>query len=143
MSVQENKALARRVFDEVWSQGKLDLADEILTPDFVGRPGGMGEPFKGPAGAKEFIGRLREAFPDITFTVEDMIAEGDLVATRWTATGTNDGEFMGIEPTGRQATIGGMTIQRFEDGRIVEGWTQQDALGLLRQLGAVPEPARR
>jgi len=138
----ENKVLARRVFDEVWSQGKLDLADEILTPDFVGRPGGMGEPFKGPAGAKEFIGRLREAFPDISFTVEEMIAEGDLVATRWTATGTNDGEFMGFEPTGRKATIGGMTIQRFKDGRIVEGWTQPDALGLLRQIGAVPEPAR-
>jgi predicted ester cyclase len=188
MSVQENKALARRVFDEVWSQGKLDLADEILTPDFVGRPGGMesmesdrikhakehqgsfavgleerarhpeaeprgrfstgveqtgvGKPFKGPAGAKESIGRLREAFPDITFTVEEMIAEGDLVATRWTATGTNDGEFMGHEPTGRQGTIDGMTIQRFENGRIVEGWTQQDALGLLRLIGAVPELTR-
>jgi predicted ester cyclase len=142
MSVQENKALARRVFDEVWSQGNLDLADEILTPDFVGRPGGLGEPFKGPAGAKEFIGRLREGFPDITFTIEDTIAEGDLVATRWTATGTHDGEFMGFEPTGRLATIGGMTIQRFEDGRIVEGWTQPDALGLLRVIGAVPEPAR-
>lgn len=142
MSVQENKALARRVFDEVWSQGNLDLADEILTPDFVGRPGGLGEPFKGPAGAKEFIGRLREGFPDITFTIEDTIAEGDLVATRWTATGTHDGEFMGFEPTGRRATIGGMTIQRFEDGRIVEGWTQPDAVGLLRVIGALPEPAR-
>ena len=138
----ENKKIARRVFDEVWSQGKLDLADEILTPDFVGRPGGMGEPFKGPAGAKEFIGRLREAFPDITFVVEEMIAEDDLVATRWTATGTHDSEFMGLEPTGRQATIGGMTIQRFKDGRIVEGWTEQDALGLFRQLGALPEFAR-
>ena len=138
----ENKKIARRVFDEVWSQGKLDLADEILTPDFVGRPGGMGEPFKGPAGAKEFIGRLREAFPDITFVVEEMVAEGDLVATRWTGTGTHHGEFMGFEPTGRQATVAGMTMQRFKDGRIVEGWTQQDALGLLRQLGALPEVAR-
>jgi steroid delta-isomerase-like uncharacterized protein len=138
----ENKKVARRVFDEVWSQGKLDLADEILTPDFVGRPGGMGEPFKGPAGAKEFIGRLREAFPDITFAVDEMVAEGDLVATRWTATGTHHGDFMGFEPTGRQATIGGMTIQRFKDGRIVEGWTQQDALSLLRQLGALPALSR-
>jgi predicted ester cyclase len=106
------------------------------------RPGEQGARAPRVRRGLEFIGRLREAFPDITFTVEDMIAEGDLVATRWTATGTNDGEFMGMEPTGRQATIGGMTIQRFKDGRIVEGWTQQDALGLLRQIGAVPEPAR-
>lgn len=142
MSVQENKALARRVFDEVWSQGKLDLADEMLSPEFVGRPGGLGEPFKGLAGAKEFIGRIREGFPDITFTVEEMIAEGDLVATRWTSTGTHDGEFMGVEPTERQATIGGMTFLRFENGRIVEGWTQLDALGLMKTIGAVPEHAR-
>ena len=142
MSVQENKALARRVFDEIWSQGKLDLADEFLAPDFVGRPGGLGEPFKGPAGAKQFIGRLREGFPDITFTIEEMIAEGDLVATRWQATGTNDGEFMGFDPSERQVNIGGMTFLRFTDGLVAEGWTQLDALGLLRQIGAVPEPAR-
>jgi steroid delta-isomerase-like uncharacterized protein len=142
MSVQENKALARRVFDEVWSQGKLDLADELLAPDFVGRPGGLGEPFKGPEGAKEFIGRLREAFPDITFTVEEMIAEGDLVATRWTSTGTHDGDFLGVEPTGRDAIFGGMTFLRFRDGTVAEGWTQLDALGLLKQIGAVPQLAR-
>jgi steroid delta-isomerase-like uncharacterized protein len=142
MSVPENKALARRVFDEIWSQGKLELADELLSPEFVGRPGGLGEPFKGPAGAKEFIGRLREGFPDITFTVEDMVGEGNLVATRWAATGTHDGEFMGFEPTERQTTIGGMTFLRFDDGRIVEGWTQLDALSLMRTIRAVPESVR-
>lgn len=142
MSVDRNKALARRVFDEIWSQGKLDVADEILTPDFVGRPAGLGEPFTGPEGAKEFIGRLREAFPDMTFTVETMIAQGDQVATRWTGTGTHDGKLMGFEPTGRQVAVGGMTFLRFEDGAIVEGWTQPDALGLLEQIGAVPSPAR-
>lgn len=140
MSTQENRARAGKVFDDIWSQGKFDLADEFLSPDFVGRPGALGEPFRGPAGAKEFIGRLRRGFPDITFTVEDMVAEGDLVATRWASTGTHEGEFMGFEPTGRQATIGGMTFLRFDNGgRIVEGWTQLDALGLMRTIGAVPE----
>ena len=142
MSVQNNKALARRIFDEVWSRGKLDLADELLSPDFVGRPGGLAEPFRGPEGAKEFIGGLREGFPDITFTVEEMVAEGDLVATRWTATGTHDGQFMGYEPTERQATFGGMTFLRISDGRLTEGWTQLDALTLMTVIGAVPERAR-
>lgn len=139
MSVEQNKALARRVFDEIWSQGELELADEFLTPDFVGRPGGLGEPFRGPEGAKAFIGRLREGFPDITFVVEDMVGEGDLVATRWAATGTHGGQFMGFEPTERSASIDGMTFLRFEDGRIAEGWTQLDALALMKTIGAVRE----
>ena len=143
MSVQENKALARRVFDEVWSKGKLDLADEFLSPDFVGRPGSLAEPFRGPEGAKQFLGRLREAFPDMRYDVEEMVAEGDLVATRWTCTATHEGEFMGFEPTERRATIGGMTFLRFAgDGTILEGWTQMDAIGLLRAIGALREPVR-
>jgi predicted ester cyclase len=142
MSVQDNKALAYRVFDEIWSQGKLDLTDQILSPDFVGRPGGMGEPFRGPEGARQFIGLLREGFPDIRFVADDMVAEGDLVATRWTSVGTHEGEFMGLEPTGRQTTFGGMTFLRFENGAIIEGWTQIDALSLLRAIGAVREPVR-
>ena len=142
MSVQKNKALARRVFDEIWSRGELELADELLSADFVGRPGGLGEPFRGPAGAKAFIGRLREGFPDITFAVEEMIAEGDLVATRWLATGTHDGEFMGIEPSNRRVEFSGMTILRCENGLIREGWTQTDAVTLLRQVGAMPELVR-
>jgi predicted ester cyclase len=142
MSVQQNKVLARRVFDEIWSEGQLDVADELLSPDFVGRPGGLGEPFHGPAGAKEFIGRLREGFPDITFTIEDMIGEGDLVAARWVAVGTHDGEFMGLDATERQATFGGMTFLRFEQDRIAEGWTQLDALTLMRAIQALPEAVR-
>jgi predicted ester cyclase len=142
MSVQQKKVLARRVFDEIWSEGQLDVADELLSPDFVGRPGGLGEPFHGPAGAKEFIGRLREGFPDITFTIEDMIGEGDLVAARWVAVGTHDGEFMGLDATERQATFGGMTFLRFEQDRIAEGWTQLDALTLMRAIQALPEAVR-
>lgn len=142
MSVQENKVLARRVFDEIWSKGKLDLADELLTPDFVGHPIGLREPFKGPEGAKEFIGSLREGFPDASFAIEEMIAEGDVVATRWVMTGTHDGEFMGIDPTERRVRIDGMTFLRFEQGKVVEGRTLQDAVGLLRALDATPMAMR-
>jgi steroid delta-isomerase-like uncharacterized protein len=142
MTTQANKAIAHRVFDEVWSQGRFGVADHILAPDFIGRPGGLGEPLEGAAAAKEFIARLREGFPDITFRVDEMIAEGDTVATRWTATGTNDGEFMGYEPTEREATIRGMSFFRFVNGVIAEGWTQLDTLGLMKAVGAVREPAR-
>jgi steroid delta-isomerase-like uncharacterized protein len=143
MSVQQNKARARRVFDEVWSQGKLDLTEELLSPDFVGRPGGFGKPFQGPEGARAFLSRFRSAFPDMAFTVEELVAESDQVAIRWTCTGTHEGDFMGFEPTEREATFEGMTFLRFaRDGAIVEGWTQMDAIGLLRAIGALREPAR-
>jgi predicted ester cyclase len=135
----DNGALARRVFDEMWTQGNLDLADEIVAPEFVGRQSGMA-PFHGPAGAKQVIGRLRTAFPDIAFTIEELVAEGDLVATRWTARGTNDGEFLGMAPSGRRVTLDGVTFQRFKAGRIIEGWTQADVLGLLEQI-TMSEPA--
>jgi steroid delta-isomerase-like uncharacterized protein len=139
---ERNKELAYRVIEDVWSGGNFELVDELLASDFVGHPGGLGEPFTGPGAAKEFIGRLREAFPDITFVVEDMISQGQVVASRWTATGTHDGEFMGIDPTGRGVTFGGMTIFQFDGDLIVEGWTQADALTMLRQMGALPELAR-
>lgn len=138
MSVQENTKAARRVFDEIWSRGKLDLADELLAPEFVGHPIGLSEPFRGPEGAKEFIGRLREGFPDAAYEIEALVADGDHVAVRWVMTGTHDGEFMGIDPTEAQVRIDGMTFLRFEDGKIVEGKTLQDAISLMRALGASP-----
>lgn len=141
MSVQ-NQALARRMFEDAWNTGRLDTLDELLAPEFVGHPSGSEEEIRGPAGMKEFIGRMRESFPDLTFTIEDQVAEGDKVVTRWIARGTHDGELMGIDPTGRRAAVGGVTIQRFREGKIVEGWTSWDTLGLLTQLGATPQPAR-
>lgn len=140
MSVRENKKITRRIFDEVWSKGRLELTDELLAPDFVGRPGGFGEPFRGPDGAKEFVTRLRDGFPDITFDVESIIGEDEYVAARWVATGTHDGEFMGVEASGRPVKFGGMTVLRFDDGLIREGWTQLDALTMLRQVGVLGEP---
>ena len=137
-------ATAQRFFDEVWSRGKLDLVHELFAPESVGHPSGPEEPVRGPEGVKEYVGGLRAGVPDLTMEVEDQIAEGDRVATRWTAHGTHDGELIGIDPTGRTATVSGITIQRIGDGgQIVEGWTNWDMLGMLQQLGIAPEPAGR
>jgi steroid delta-isomerase-like uncharacterized protein len=135
---------ARRFFAEVFSQGDLDLVDELVAPDYVGHPSGPEEQVRGPQGVKEYIGRLREGVPDLTLTIEDQVADGDTIATRWTARGTHDGELLGAAPTGRTATVTGITIQRFgSGGQIVEGWTSWDMLGMLQQLGITPQPAER
>jgi len=137
-------ATARRFFEEVWSEGNLDLVDELVAPGYVGHPSGPEEPVRGPGGVREYVARLRDGVSDLTVTVEDQVAEGGTVATRWIARGTHDGELMGIGPTGRAAAITGITIQRIgRDGRILEGWTNWDALGMLQQLGVEPQPAGR
>jgi predicted ester cyclase len=137
-------ATAHRFFDEVFSQGDLDLVDDLVAPNYVGHPSGPEDEVHGPQGVKEYIGRLREGVPDLTLTIEDQVADGDKVATRWTARGTHDGELLGAAPTGRTATVTGITIQRCgSGGRIVEGWTSWDMLGMLQQLGIAPQPAER
>jgi steroid delta-isomerase-like uncharacterized protein len=135
---------ARRFFEEIWSEGKLDLVGELFAPEYVGHPSGPEETVQGPEGVKEYIGRLREGFPDLIVTVDDQVAADTKVATRWTARGTHAGELMGLDPTGQTATVTGITVQRFgAGGRIVEAWTNWDTLGMLRQLGVAPQPAGR
>jgi steroid delta-isomerase-like uncharacterized protein len=132
---------AQRFFDEVWSQGKLDLVDELFAPEYIGHPSGPEETARGPEGVKLYVSRLRAGVPDLTVTVEDQVVEGAKIATRWTARGTHDGELLGLQPTGRSATVTGITMQRIGDsGQIVEGWTSWDMLGMLQQLGAAPPP---
>jgi steroid delta-isomerase-like uncharacterized protein len=133
-------AIARRFFDEVFSEGKLNLVDELFATDYVGHPSGYEEATRGPEGVKEYVGGLRGAASDLTLTIEDQVAEGDKVVTRWTAQGTHDGELMGIAPTGRKAAVTGITIQRLLDGRVVEGWTSWDLMGMLQQLGVATGP---
>ena len=135
-------AIARRFFDEVFSEGKLDLVEELFASNYVGHPSGYEKATRGPDGVKEYVGALRGAVSDLTVTVEDQFAEGDKVVTRWIARGTHDGELMGVAPTGRTAAVTGITIQRFQGGRVVEGWTNWDLMGLLQQLGVAPGPPR-
>jgi steroid delta-isomerase-like uncharacterized protein len=131
------KALARRVFDEVWTQGNLDVIDELFASDCTSFDPVNGE-VRGPAGVRGLISMYRTAFPDTRMTILHQLAERDWVATHWTATGTHQGELMGIPPTGTQVTVSGVQLMRVVDGKIVEGTGVFDALGLLQQIGAVP-----
>jgi len=135
-------AIASRFFDEVFSEGKLDLVDELFASDYVGHPSGHEEATRGPEGVKGYVAGLRGAVSNLTVTVEDQVTESDKVVTRWTAQGTHDGELMGIAPTGRTAKVTGITIQRVQDGRVVEGWTNWDLMGMLQQLGVAPGAPR-
>jgi steroid delta-isomerase-like uncharacterized protein len=137
----ENKALARRLLEEAFNAGRLDVTDELVANDFVGHDPALPEEMRGPAGLRELIAGYRSAFPDLRITIEDQIADGDLVVTRWSAKGTHQGELMGVTATGKQATVTGITIDRIADGRIAESWTNWDTLGLMQQLGAIPAPA--
>ena len=140
MSTEENKAIVRRINDEVWSEGHLDVIDELIADDFVATVVGAPEQIRGPQGFREFVGIYRKAFPDLRITVDEQFAEGETVVTRWTATGTNEGELMGMPATGKQATTAGININRISGGKLVEGWGLFDQLGLLQQIGAVPVP---
>ena len=140
MSAEENKAIVRREAEEIFSQGNLDAADEIYAPDFVGHEPTTPEGIRGLEGARQFAAVYREAFPDLQLTVEDQLAEGDKVATRFTARGTHQGELEGIAPTGNQVEIKGIYISRIAEGKIAEDWTNFDALGLMQQIGAIPQP---
>jgi steroid delta-isomerase-like uncharacterized protein len=141
MSAQENKSVVRRELEEIFSQGgNLDAAEEIYAPDYVGHEPTFGD-VHGVEGAKQFAATYRQAFPDVQTTMEDQLAEGDKVVTRFTARGTHQGESEDFgPPTGNRIEVTGITIERFsEEGKIVEDWTNFDALGLMQQLGLVAE----
>ena len=141
MSTEENKALLRRSVEEIFSaQGDLDVAGEIYAPNYVGHNPLDSEDVRGPEGAKEQARMYRNAFPDVRLNIEEQIAEGDRVVTRWIGSGTHQGEMMGIAPTGNQIRVDGITISRIQDGKVVEDWELFNALGLMQQLGAVPTP---
>lgn len=134
----QNKATARRFFD-AWNDRDLDVFDEIIDPDSINHdPQNPFADAHGPEGIRQLVRMYLAGFSDQRFLVNEQIAEGDFVTTRWTATGTNDGEMMGMPATGKSAVVAGITINRFSDGRIVEGWACWDTLGMLQQLGVVP-----
>ena len=118
MSTEENKALARRLIEEAWNQGNLATVDELLAPD------------QPPSRElyKQYIVRTRTAFPDFHATIEEQVAEGDLVVTRWSVQGTHQGMFRGHSPTGKQMAVTGIVIDRIVDSKAVEGWMELDTL---------------
>jgi steroid delta-isomerase-like uncharacterized protein len=140
MSAEKNKALVRSVFEEGWNAGNLDLFDETDAPDYVLHDPSVPEDVRGVQGVKRFASMYLRAFPDLRFTVEDQVAEGEKVATRWTSSATHLGELMGIPPTGNRTGVSGITISRVSEGRLAEDWNIWDTLGLMRQLGVAPDP---
>lgn len=141
MGGEQLKTIARREIEEVFNAGDFDAVHELYAAEYVGHDPALPEPIRGLTGVKEQVSGYRAAFPDLRLTAEDIVAEGDLVVTRWTAVGTHDGELFGVAPTGRQVTVTGISMARIVDDRIVEDWTSWDALGLMQQLGALPAPA--
>jgi steroid delta-isomerase-like uncharacterized protein len=136
---EQNKALSKRFAEEIFNQGKLQLADELVASNATFHdPGVPGGKFTGPEGFKQFAQVYRGAFPDLHITINDQVAEGDKVASRWTATGTHKGQLMGIAPSGKHATITGMILDRYQNGKLVESWANYDMFGMLQQLGVVP-----
>src|SRR5215207_2475228 len=132
------KEIARRLIEEPW-RGKLDEVLELVGEDAVAHVAGSPAPLTGKDGFRDFVTTYLTAFPDGTITVDDQIAEGDIVVSRWTGRGTNTGELMGIRPTGRQVTIEGISYARISDAKVRETWITWDTLAMMQQLGAVPE----
>ena len=138
---EENKALARRSW-EVGTGGSLDTLEdafaEVYAHNFILHE--ADEDIVGIEGLTQFVSMIRSAIPDLRITIEDDMAEGDKVVTRWIAQGIHQGELMGAAPTGNQVTATGITIHRVEEDKIVEEWSNWDALGMMQQIGAVPSP---
>jgi steroid delta-isomerase-like uncharacterized protein len=140
MMPEENKEKVRRFLQEAFNEGNLGVVDEIFASDYVLHDPANPQEIRGPEGIKQFVQMYRSAFPDTHITVEDQIAEGDEVVTRWRGRGTHQGELFGVAPSGNQVELSGITISRFEGGKIAEDWTNSDTLGLMQQIGAVPSP---
>jgi steroid delta-isomerase-like uncharacterized protein len=132
------KEIERRLAEDPW-RGKLDEVLELVADDYILHVPGSTEPFRGKQGYRDFVGTYLAGFPDGSITVDEQIAEGDVVATRWTGRGTNTGDLMGMPASGRQVTVSGLTYSRIADGKARESWITWDTLSMLQQLGAVPE----
>jgi len=145
MSIDENKATARRWSEELWGRGALAVADEIVAPDYVRHDPGDPFPARGPQDVKRIVAMLRAMLPDFKIDVEAIVAEGDMVVSRYSATATDTVGYMGMPPTGKTIRTSALQMFRFENGKIAESWAARDDLGTLRQLGLVPPmppPAR-
>jgi steroid delta-isomerase-like uncharacterized protein len=141
MSTEENKALVRRFYEEVFNNKNMAGVDAFVAPNIIdhslppGTPGGI-------ESVRQAVTMLLTAFPDLHLTLEDIIVEGDRVAVRWTMRGTHQGASLGMPPTGKQFTIPGVSLLYLERGKVVEAWIVQDQLSMLQQLGLVPAPAQ-
>jgi len=138
MSLADNKDLVRRYLTVAYDERRPDVVDEFFSPDYVNHDPGPGLP-PTREGERQLVKMITDAFPDMRSTIQDQVAEDDLVFTQWTAVATHQGEIGGMPPTGRRVLMAGHEICRIRDGRIVEYWVDWDAAGLFRQLTAPQE----
>jgi len=132
--LEENKNMVRGAVEEIINQGKLDAVDDYFAKEYIRHP----DPnFKGAGDIKKTVKAVRASFPDYHFAIEDMIAEGDKVVTRYTSKGIHKAEFMGVPPSGKEVTATGIIISRIANGKIVEEWQFKDTLAVLQQLGVI------
>jgi steroid delta-isomerase-like uncharacterized protein len=137
MSAEENKAIALR-FGQVWGKGDISIVDELASPSLRVSNPLMPAPADGIQAFKEVLAMVHSAFPDIEIKIGEPIAEGDRVALSWTMSGTHTGDMMGMPPTGKNVAWSGITFYRIAGGKVIDERGEEDALGLLRQLGAIP-----
>src|SRR4051812_31221368 len=142
MPAEENKAIMRRYFG-VFEQGNIDLLDELLASAYLNHTPATPEVPTGPEGIKGVVSMFRGGIPDLRVVVEDMIAEGDKVATRYTLEGTHRGELFGVPPTGQRLSIKSMTVKRVSEGKVRDHWRVSDNLEMMQQLGVVPVPGQQ
>jgi steroid delta-isomerase-like uncharacterized protein len=139
MAEAENKTIARRFNEDVWGRGDQAALEELFAPDFVDH-GALPGQSPDREGHKQILAAFRSAFPDLSVTTEDIIAEGDKVVSRWTARGTHQGELLGTAPTGNEVTFTGIDVLRIAEGKVVERWAQGNDLEVMQQIGAIPPP---
>jgi len=134
----ENKAIVRRLYEEVWNKRRVELVDELMSPSHALHDNHLPDSGIGPEAYKRNVARFVTGFPDLRFTIEDMLSENDKVAVCWTISGTHKGEFRGISPTSKKVSIEGITINHIADGKIMDSYISADFLGLMQQLGVAP-----
>lgn len=139
---EANKLVVKRLFEELWNQGNLSVAEELFCPNYTHHDPSTPDLGRGPEGERKRASLYRTAFPDLHLTIENIISEGDTVMARWYCSATHKGELSGIPATGKRITITGISIARLSSGKIAEGWVQWDALGMMQQLGVIPAQVR-
>jgi steroid delta-isomerase-like uncharacterized protein len=135
----DNKTIVRRLYEEVWNKRKLEVVNELISPSHALQGPTIFGSSIGPEAYKRQVSRFLEGYPDLHWAIEDTIAEKDKVVACWTLSGTHKGDFMGVPATNKRVSVGGMTIHHIAGGKIMDSHTNWDALGMMQQLGAVPD----
>jgi steroid delta-isomerase-like uncharacterized protein len=138
MSDERVRAIMGRYYEEIWNQGRLEVCDQLIAPDYVNHSAPLPGLPAGPGGLKQIVAAVRRAFPDLHYTIEDLVVGGEKAALRTTMRGTHQGAFLGVAPTGRQVEVQELQIEHLRDGQIVAHWHLIDEQGLQRQLGVLP-----